>query len=58
MNSIKNGVVFWNCGGGIRSKIDFIDDFIARNEPSVFFISENEIKPEDIRHWNPEYKEL
>ena len=43
MGTIKKCVAYWNCAGGIKSKFDYIKDFLKTNKISIFFISEAEI---------------
>ena len=47
MTGSKKCIVFWNCAGGIRSKFDYIKDFIKANNTSIFFIAESEIGKND-----------
>jgi Reverse transcriptase (RNA-dependent DNA polymerase) len=48
MDPLKNCVTFWNCGGGIKSKFDYLKMYISVNKPSVMFISECEILQHDL----------
>ena len=48
MATVKDSIIFWNCGGGIKSKIDFIRNFIHSHKPSLFFVSESEISQHDL----------
>jgi len=41
------GLIWWNCRGGIRSKIDIIKNYIHSFKPDLFFISESNIKDDD-----------
>lgn len=43
MNFLKNSVNYWNCGGGVRSKFDYIKDHVQINKPGLLFISESEM---------------
>jgi len=40
-------IIWWNCAGGILSKIDFLKNFLASNKPFIFFISEAEINSDN-----------
>lgn len=40
-------VIFWNCRGGIRSKIDVIQHYALCHAPKIFFICEANIKSTD-----------
>jgi len=40
-------VLWWNCGGGLRSKIDYIKYTILTIKPAILFVSEAEIKIND-----------
>lgn len=44
---MNNQVVFWNCCGGIKSKIDYIRHFLTSSKPSILFISESEVSIAD-----------
>jgi len=44
---MEKQIVFWNCCGGIKSKIDYIKNFLASNKPSILFISESEVAIND-----------
>jgi hypothetical protein len=39
-------VLFWNCSHGALPKIDMITSYLKDFKPSLFFISEAEIKPD------------
>jgi hypothetical protein len=41
-------LVFWNCAGGVKSKMDFIKNYIDQHHPCALFISEAEIKSHDL----------
>jgi len=43
-----NRITYWNCAGGIKSKLDYIKQQIANENPCVFFISESELKTDDL----------
>lgn len=55
---MDNNIIFWNCCGGIGSKIDYIKDFMTQNGPSLFFISESEIKEPESNLFKIEGYEL
>jgi len=44
-NSDYNTVIWWNCAGGILSKIDYLNDFCRskKSKPLLIFISEAEV---------------
>jgi len=44
----KIKIVFWNCAGGLMSKIDYLKDLINEIEPCLIFISEAELKSIDL----------
>jgi len=46
--AVSSRAIWWNCGGGLLSKIDFIKNYIKTNKPFLLFISEAEIRPENI----------
>jgi len=37
-------LVWWNCAGGLSSKLNFVKSFVNENDPFVFFVSEANIK--------------
>ncbi len=41
-------ILFWNCAGGIKSKIDYIIDFVKGKNLKLIFISEAEIDERDL----------
>ncbi len=40
--------LFWNCAGGIKSKIDYLRDYIIGKNLSLIFISEADIYEFDL----------
>lgn len=44
----KGQIGFWNCCGGLRSKFYFIKDFLYDVKPSLFFVSESELREHEI----------
>jgi hypothetical protein len=43
MQTVSEAVIFWNCGSGVFSKKAFIEKYIAKFKPDLFFISECDI---------------
>ena len=47
-SKIKGQIGFWNCCGGLRSKYHFVKNFLYEVSPSLFFISESEIREHEL----------
>ena len=43
-----NKIIYWNCAGGIKSKIDFVRNLISKHSPTLCFISEADIESFDL----------
>lgn len=41
-------LVWWNCAGGLASKINFVKKFVNDCSPDLFFVSESNIKTEKV----------
>jgi hypothetical protein len=41
-------ILYWNCAGGIKSKIDYLRDFVKGKNFNLIFISESDILERDI----------
>jgi len=48
---MTNSVLYWNCCGGMASKIDSIKMIINDYQPDVFFIGESELKKDTPLDW-------
>jgi hypothetical protein len=45
---LKDNIAFWNGGGGVRSKYDYLKHLLIDRKLSVIFISESEISENDL----------
>lgn len=41
-------IIFWNCAGGLKSKIEYIRNIVEKHTPTLIFISEAEIHERDL----------
>jgi len=41
-------VLFWNCCGGLLSKLDTIKQILSKYQPAALFISEAELRKMNI----------
>jgi exonuclease III len=48
MAFLKNNVAYWNCGGGLKSKFDYLKGILVEKNISIMFISESEIAINDL----------
>ncbi len=48
MPFLKDSVAFWNCGGGVRSKFDYLKSLITEKQLSIIFVSESEVSQWDV----------
>ena len=51
LNNNKKCFLFWNCCGGIKSKLDTLKLIISKYTPEALFISEAEIRKTDDLGW-------
>ncbi len=45
---MAESILFWNCAGGIKSKIDYLRDYIIDKNLNLIFISESDIIEQDL----------
>ena len=43
-----DNILFWNCAGGIKSKIDYLREFVKGKYLKIIFISEADLKEQDL----------
>jgi len=48
MDREVNSVIYWNCAGGIKSKLDYIKQSFLPSNPDIIFISEAELSFNDL----------